>query len=104
MNRTHYYNYVEEKLGVLAYRINLKGKLNILDLHLHSENFYLHFLNKLYGWNFTNANPIKQNVEAIDLIDHTNKCICPSVRYEYKTEGRIRFGKTDNCKISTLHF
>jgi hypothetical protein len=76
MNRTHYYNYIEEKLGVLAYRINLKGKLNILDLHLHSENFFLHFLNSLYDWDFSNANAITQNVEAIDLIDHSKKFIC----------------------------
>lgn len=76
MNRTHYYNYIEEKLSVLAYRINLKGKLNILDLHLHSENFYMHFLNNLYSWNFTNANSIMQNAEAIDLIDHTNQYVC----------------------------
>jgi hypothetical protein len=76
MNRTHYFNYIEDKLGTLAYRINIKGKLNILDLHNHSENFYLYFLNKLFGYNFENVNAIKQNVEAIDLIDHGNKCIC----------------------------
>lgn len=76
MNRTHYFNYIDEKLGVLSYRINLRGKLNILDLNLHSENFFLHFLNSLFGWGFSNANPVKQNVEAIDLIDHTNRCIC----------------------------
>lgn len=33
MNRTHYFNYIEEKLGTLAYRINLRGKINILDLN-----------------------------------------------------------------------
>lgn len=76
MTRTHYFDYIEEKLGILSYRINTKGKLNILDLHLHSENFFLHFLNQLYGWSFTNTNSFKQNIEAIDLIDHTNKCVC----------------------------
>ena len=76
MNRPYYFNYVDEKLSTLAYRINLRGKLNILDLHLHSENFYLYLLNCLFGWDFINANSVKQNVEAIDLIDHTNKIIC----------------------------
>lgn len=76
MNRTHYFNYIEEKIGILSYRINIKGRLNILDLHLHSENFFSHFLNQLYGWSFINNNSVKQNVEAIDLIDHTNECIC----------------------------
>lgn len=75
MNRTPYFNYIEEKLGTLAYRINLKGKLNILDLHIHSENFYAYLLNKLYGLSLVNLNPFKQNVEAVDLIDHNNKLI-----------------------------
>lgn len=75
MNRSRYFNYIEEKLSVLAYRINIKGKLNILDLHMHSEDFYLHFLNKLYCWKLVNMNKKLQNVEAIDLIDDTNKII-----------------------------
>ncbi|MBK7104931.1 MAG: SMEK domain-containing protein [Ignavibacteriae bacterium] len=75
MNRSRYFNYIEEKLSVLAYRINIKGKLNILDLHMHSEDFYLHFLNKLYCWELINMNKKLQNVEAIDLIDDNNKII-----------------------------
>jgi hypothetical protein len=93
MNRTHYFNYIEDKLGSLAHRINTRGKLNILDLHLHSENFFLHFLNRLYGWNFANANPIKQNVEAIDLIDHTNKCICQVSATNTKAKVESALGK-----------
>ena len=75
MNRTQYFTYIESKLNFLAFRINIKGKLNILDLHLHSENFYLHFLNKLYEFELSNLNQTLQNFEAIDLIDHTNKII-----------------------------
>ncbi|MBN2765551.1 MAG: SMEK domain-containing protein [Paludibacteraceae bacterium] len=75
MNRSLYFNYIEEKLGILAYRINLKGQLNILDLHIHSENFYANLLNTINGWHLENLNPFKQNVEAIDLIDHSNKLI-----------------------------
>jgi hypothetical protein len=75
MNRILYFNYIEDKLGILAYRINLKGRLNILDLHIHSENFYAHLLNQLFGWTLENLNPFKQNVESIDLIDKKNKLI-----------------------------
>jgi len=75
MNRTQYYNYIEEKLHTLAYRITTNGKLNILHLHLHSESFYLHFFNLLYGYNLTNLNESLQNVEAIDLIDSNKKII-----------------------------
>lgn len=75
MNRSKYFEYIEEKLQILAYRIKTKGKLNILNLHLHSENFYLHFFNLLYGYKLSNLNSNTQNVEAIDLIDHKNKII-----------------------------
>lgn len=75
MNRSEYFNYIEEKLNLLATRINSRGKLNILDFHLHSENFYLYFFNELFGWKLENLNRIQQNVEGIDLIDHANKII-----------------------------
>lgn len=75
MNRNLYFNYIDEKLHVLARRIETRGKLNLLDIHLHSENFYLHFFNQLYGYNLENLNSKLQNVEAIDLIDHTNKIV-----------------------------
>ncbi len=75
MNRPDYYNVIEERLSILAYRISLRGKLNILDFHGHSENFYQHFLNEVYGWRVINENENKPNVEAIDLIDHTNKFV-----------------------------
>lgn len=75
MNRPNYFNVIEERLNLLALRIISRGRLNILDLHGHSENFYQFFLNEIYCWVVTNENDIKQNVEAIDLIDHTNKYV-----------------------------
>ena len=75
MNRPDYFNVIEERLNLLGLRIISRGRLNILDFHGHSENFYQYFLNEIYGWTVTNENDNKQNVEAIDLIDHTNKFI-----------------------------
>lgn len=75
MNRTSYFNYIEEKLSLLSMRVKNRGKLNILDFHLHSENFYMELLNLIYGYNLKNLNSIDQNVEGIDLIDHTNKIV-----------------------------
>lgn len=75
MNRNPYFDYIEERLHVLARRIETRGKLNLLDLHLHSENFYLHFFNLMYGFELQNLNTVITNVEAIDLIDHTNKYV-----------------------------
>lgn len=75
MSRKDLYDYIDERIAVLAYRVEMRGKLNILDLHLHSENFYRDFLNILYGWNLKNLNKANQNVEAIDLIDETHQIV-----------------------------
>lgn len=73
MNRSWYFNYIEEKLSILTTRVELRGKLNILDFHIHSENFYMHLLNLLFDWKLENLNAKLQNVPSIDLIDTTNK-------------------------------
>lgn len=75
MQRKNYFDYIEEKLAILSIRVKNKGKLNILDVHMHSENFYRDFINLLYGWSLENANNRLQNVEAIDLIDDSKKLI-----------------------------
>jgi len=75
LNRTRYYNYIEEKLNFLAYRIEKRGKINLLDLNIHSETFFAELFNILYNYNLVNLNSIKQNVEGIDLIDTKNKVI-----------------------------
>ena len=75
MNRSNYFDTIEEKLNILAVRITSRGRLNLLNLNLHSENFYYHFMNLLFGWDTKNANPLSGNAEAIDLIDHSNKLI-----------------------------
>jgi hypothetical protein len=75
MVRNDNYKYIEEKLAILAHRINTNGKLNDMSLHLRSENFYMHFLNNLYGWKLENFNDTEHNAAAIDLICHENKIV-----------------------------
>lgn len=75
MQRKNYFDYVEEKLAILSIRVKNRGKLNILDVHMHSENFYRDFINLLYSWSLENANNRLQNVEAIDLVDDSTKLI-----------------------------
>jgi hypothetical protein len=75
MNRSNYFSYIEEKLHVLANRIETRGKLNLLDLHEHSENFFSHFFNILFGYKLENLNSEIQNVESVDLIDDQNKIL-----------------------------
>jgi len=75
MNRSKYFDYIETKLSELAYRLEVRGGLNLLNLHLHSENFYLHLFNILFGWELKNLNAVDQNAAAIDLIDDKHKVI-----------------------------
>jgi hypothetical protein len=75
MNRQIYFDSIELKLSQLATRLEVRGGLNILDLNVHSENFYLHFLNMLFGWDLKNLNAVCQNAAGVDLVDTTNNII-----------------------------
>jgi len=75
MNRSHFFDYIEDKLSHLVARIEHRGKLNLLDLHNHSEDFYLHFFNELLDWQLQNINDTKANATTIDLIDNKNKIV-----------------------------
>lgn len=75
VNRSLYFNLCEERLSILCTRVELRGKLNILDFHLHSEDFYVGFLNLLFGYALKNVNASTQNVEGIDLVDVVGKLV-----------------------------
>ena len=106
MNRSEYYNWIEEKLSVLTFRIENRGKLNILDYHTHSENFYRDFFNLLYGWDLKNLNENQQNIEGIDLIDEKNRLIVQvsATNTKHKIESSLKTGILKNYKTYTFKF
>jgi len=106
MKRPDYFNVIEERINLLALRIISRGRLNILDFHGHSENFYQYFLNEVYGWTVTNENDKKQNVEAIDLIDHTNKTVIQvsSTSSKQKIESSLSKNSIKNYPGYTFKF
>lgn len=61
-----------DRLSGLAYNVELRGLLNLLDLHVISEDFFVGLLNLVYGWNLRNANCLLQNAPGIDLVDDSN--------------------------------
>lgn len=65
----------------------------MLQLHMHSESFYLHFLNLLYGYELENLNTLLQNVEAIDLVDHKNNIIIQVSATATKAKIEAALGK-----------
>jgi hypothetical protein len=75
MNRAPYFDFIQSKLTALASNLEARGALNILDQHLHSENFYRYFCNLLFGWKLQNLNTANQNAAAIDLVDRENKIV-----------------------------
>jgi len=75
MNRRVYFDFIESKLSYLAYRLDARGRLNILDMNLHSENFYKDFLNLLFGWKLENLNVVQRNAAGIDLVDTENRIV-----------------------------
>lgn len=106
MNRPDYFNTIEELLNLLAERIKSRGRLNMLELNNHAESFYQHFLNELYGWVVLNENEIKQNVEAIDLVDHTNKLVLQvsATASKQKIESSLSKDSIKNYKGYTFKF
>ncbi|MEF7522068.1 ABC-three component system protein [Erysipelothrix rhusiopathiae] len=75
MNRSTYFNYIEEKLTILSIRIKNRGKLNFLEFNIHAENFYAYLMNILFDYSLINLNTLDQNAKAIDLIDGKNRII-----------------------------
>lgn len=75
MNRTEYFNYIENKINILSYRIKNRGKINLLDLNIYSETFFADLMSYLLGYHLKNINQIKPNTEGIDLIDEDNRII-----------------------------
>ena len=68
MNRTIYFDYIEEKLNTLASRIEMRSKLNLLELNIHSENFFAYLCNIIFDLELENLNFSYQNINGIDLI------------------------------------
>ena len=75
MNRTIYFDYIEEKLNILAVRIKERSKLNLLELNIHSENFFASLCNIIFDLDLQNLNSSHQNIDGIDLIDYKNKVV-----------------------------
>ncbi|MBC2056235.1 SMEK domain-containing protein [Listeria booriae] len=70
-----YYQYISSKIEILSQQIVSNGKLNLLDMNVHSEIFFRDFFNCLYGYSLVTANSEVANMEAIDLIDETSKIL-----------------------------
>ena len=69
------FDYIEERLNTLRCRIETRASLNLQDINIHAEYFFMHFLNKLYGWKLENLNDDKLNTPGVDLLYNEDKII-----------------------------
>lgn len=104
MKRSYYYSFIEEKLHVLSNRIKSRGKINLLDLNIHSEVFFANLFNLIFDYELINANVIKHNTEAIDLIDEKNKIIAQVSSTCTKNKIEKSLGKELIKRHSDYHF
>ena len=67
MNRDIYVAKIKTLLNILKNEIKDSGKLNLLDINVHAEDFYRDLLNLVYSWQLQNMNQWNQNAAGGDL-------------------------------------
>ena len=73
MLRKNLFDNIKAKLTFLSMLITNGSSLNLLELNVHSENFYAALFNLVYDLHLENVNTTIHNVASIDLIDSKNK-------------------------------
>lgn len=93
MNRSGIFDACEMHLSILCTRVELRGRLNILNLHLHCEDFYAGLLNRLHLLQLKNMNAYVQNAAGIDLIDINAKVVLQVSSTATKQKVNAALGK-----------
>lgn len=75
MAMEYYPSNVRDGLERLCEQINIDNRRNMTDLNKSAENFFVEFLNLLFGLELKNANPGNPNRPGFDLIDEKNQII-----------------------------
>lgn len=75
MNRNRYVTKIKTLLNILKGEIKDSGKLNLLDINVHAEDFFRDLLNLIYGWQLQNMNQRNLNAAGGDLWDDDDKIV-----------------------------
>lgn len=67
MKNNKYFDAITERLDFFSVRVQHLGSMNLHDINIHAEYFFMHFLNELYGWNLVNQNDFAANAPGVDL-------------------------------------
>jgi len=68
-------DYIRDRLSFIESKVKNDTKQKLYDINKTAEDIFMHLLNDVYGWQLVNANDIKPNFPAIDLIDTTNEIV-----------------------------
>ena len=69
ISKEFYLKQIVEQFAKLVTQVEILNSISLYDINIMSEDFYAQLLNKVYGYNLINANKLKKNMTAIDLID-----------------------------------
>jgi hypothetical protein len=92
-------DYIRDKLSYIESKVKNDTKQKLYDINKTAEDIFMHILNDVYGWQLVNANNIKPDFPAIDLIDITNKIaiqVTSSINDIKVTSTLEKFGKFAN--------
>ncbi|HTJ50519.1 MAG TPA: SMEK domain-containing protein [Cyclobacteriaceae bacterium] len=71
-SREVYISEIAKSLASLQNEIALRNSLNLLDINIHTEDFFKKLLNKINGYDLKNLNLSAPNTKTIDLADRAN--------------------------------
>ena len=92
------FEYIKKKLIDLRSKIEIDNEIGHFDINKIVEDVYLPLLNDVYGWSLKNANLLKENFPAIDLIDDENKVLIQVTSQTDTSKVRGTIDKFKNLK------
>lgn len=95
---------ITSRLAYLSSEVRLSGSMNLLDSNVLLEDVFKEILNITYGLKLQNANLIKQNIRAIDLIDCSSKTIIQVSSDNSKTKAQTSLDKIELPKYEGYTF
>ena len=95
---------ITSRLAYLSSEVRLNGSINLHDSNVLSEDVFKEILNIIYGLKLQNANLIKQNIKAIDLIDCSSKTIIQVSSDNSKTKVQTSLDKIELPKYDGYTF
>lgn len=95
---------ITSRLAYLSSEVRLSGSMNLHDSNVLLEDVFKEILNITYGLKLQNANLIKQNIKAIDLIDCSSKTIIQISSDNSKTKVQTSLDKIELPKYDGYTF